>query len=51
MLTNPIDGHVKTGYSYPIKTELYLWRLKKGMWNIFTKVIEMGKEFVRNSRL
>jgi len=23
-LTNPIDGHVKTGYSYPTKTELYL---------------------------
>ena len=51
MLTNPIDGHVKTGYSYPIKTELCPRWLKKGMGNIFAKVIEMGKEFLRNSRL
>ena len=51
MLTNPIDGHVKTGYSYPIKTELCPRGMKKGMGNIFAKVIEMGKEFLRNSRL
>ena len=51
MLTNPIDGHVKTGYSYPIKTELCPRGLKKGMGNIFAKVIKMDKEFLRNSRL
>ena len=51
MLTNPIDGHVKTGYSYPIKTELCLRGLKKGMGNIFAEVIKMDKEFVWNSRL
>ena len=51
ILTNPIDGHVKTGYSCPMKTELCPRWLKKGMGNIFAKVIEMGKEFLRNSRL
>jgi hypothetical protein len=51
MLTNPIDGHVKTGYSYPIKTELCPRGLKKGMGNIFAEVIKMDKEFVWNSRL
>ena len=30
MLTNPIDGHVKTGYSYPIKTELCQRGAEKG---------------------
>ena len=51
MLTNPIDGHVKTGYSCPMKTELCPSWLKKGMGNIFAKVIKMDKEFLRNSRL
>jgi hypothetical protein len=34
-----------------MKTELCPRWLKKGMGNIFAKVIEMGKEFMWNSRL
>jgi hypothetical protein len=34
-------GNFKNGYSYPIKTELYLWRLKKRVVKVIFKTIEM----------
>ena len=48
MLTNPIDGHVKTGYSYPIKTELCPRGLKKGKGYVFAQAIKVGKVILWN---
>ena len=46
MLTNPIDGHVKTGYSYPMKTELCPWWLKKGSMEILAVMLKRSKDFI-----
>jgi hypothetical protein len=44
--TYPNKGYIKTGYSYPMKNELYPWGLEKGMGKVFARTIKVGKVFL-----
>jgi hypothetical protein len=46
LLTNPKNGNFKTGYSYPMKTELYPWWLKKGSMEILAVMLKRSKDFI-----
>ncbi|EAP86698.1 hypothetical protein CA2559_11698 [Croceibacter atlanticus HTCC2559] len=46
LLTNPKNGNFKTGYSYPMKTELCPWWLKKGSMEILAVMLKRSKDFI-----